>query len=103
MIGDNNPVQYCEVSKEGMDGYAVFEEINSEKHYFKALDRQELQENSDHYPFAVRHVPCIFLENEGGDAFKFYHTVYDTYKNAIFDSYEPVFRLVRDFIDRYQR
>ena len=103
MIGDNNPVQYCEVSKEGMDGYAVFEEINAEKHYFKTLDRQELQENSDHYPFAVRHVPCIFLENEGGDAFKYYHTVYDTYKNAIFDSYEPVFRLVRDFIDRYQR
>ena len=102
MIGDNNPVQYCEVSKEGMRGYALFEEINAGKRYFLALDRQELQENSDHYPFAKRHVPCIFLENEGGDAFKYYHTVYDTWENAVFDSYEPVFRLVRDFIEQYR-
>ena len=101
MIGDNNPVEYCEVSPEGMRGYALFEEINAEKQHFKGLDRQELQGNSDHYPFAVKHVPCIFLENENGDAFKYYHTVYDTYENAIFDNYEPVFRLVRDFIERY--
>ena len=31
MIGDNNPLQYCEVSDEGMRGYAVFEQINAEK------------------------------------------------------------------------
>jgi hypothetical protein len=101
MIGDNNPVEYCEVSDEGMRGYALFEEINADKQYFQGLDRQKLQGNSDHYPFAVKHVPCIFLENENGDAFKYYHTVYDTYENAIFDNYEPVFRLVRDFIERY--
>lgn len=101
MIGDNNPVQYCEVSDEGMRGYALFEIINDEKHYFKGLNRGELAGNSDHYPFAVRHVPCIFFENEEGDAFKYYHTIYDNYKGAIFDSYEPVFRLVRDFIEKY--
>ena len=101
MIGDNNPVQYCEVSDEGMRGYALFERINGEKHYFKSLNRGELAGNSDHYPFAQRHVPCIFLENEEGDAFKYYHTIYDTWENAIFDSYEPVFRLVRDFVERY--
>ena len=84
-----------------MRGYALFEEINADKQYFQGLDRQKLQGNSDHYPFAVKHVPCIFLENENGDAFKYYHTVYDTYENAIFDNYEPVFRLVRDFIERY--
>ena len=26
---------------------------------------------------------------------------YDTFENAVFDSYEPVFRLVKDFIERY--
>ena len=57
--------------------------------------------NSDHYPFAVRGVPCIFLENEEGDAFQYYHTIYDNWKHAVFDSYEPVFKLVRDFIDQY--
>jgi len=101
MIGDNNPVQYCEVSNEGMRGYALFEKINNEKHHFKALNRGELAGNSDHYPFAVRHVPCIFFENEQGDAFKYYHTIYDNYKNAVFDSYEPVFKIVTDFVERY--
>jgi Zn-dependent M28 family amino/carboxypeptidase len=101
MIGDNNPVQYCEVSDEGMRGFALFEQINSEKHHFKSLNRGELAGNSDHYPFATRHVPCIFLENQEGDAFPFYHTIFDTYENAVFDSYEPVFRLVKDFVERY--
>ncbi len=101
MIGDNNPVQYCEVSDEGMRGYGLFEEINAEKGHFKGLNRGELAANSDHYPFAVRHVPCIFLENEEGDAFQYYHTVFDTWENAITASYEPVFRLVRDFVERY--
>ena len=85
-----------------MRGYKLFEQINSEKQYFKSLNRGDLAANSDHYPFAKRHVPCIFLENEEGDAFKYYHTIYDTYKTVRFDSYEPVFRLVRDFVEQYQ-
>ena len=101
MIGDNSPVQYCEVSDEGMRGYLLFEKINAEKHHFKALHRGDLAANSDHYPFATRHVPCIFLENEKGDAFQYYHTIFDTYKTVRFDSYEPVFRLVRDFVEQY--
>lgn len=98
MIGDNNPVQYCEVSNEGMSGFALFEKINAEKGYFKALGRSELAENSDHYPFAKRNVPCIFFMNEHGDAFKYYHTVHDTWENAIFTNYEPTFKLIKDFI-----
>ena len=101
MIGDNSPVQYCEASEEGMRGYQLFEQINNEKHYFTNLHRGDLAANSDHYPYATRHVPCIFLENEKGDAFQYYHTIYDTYETVKFDSYEPVFRLVRDFIERY--
>lgn len=101
MIGDNNPVQYCEVSDEGMPAYALFEKINKENHYFEALNRGELAANSDHYSFAKRHVPCIFLENEKGDAFQYYHTIYDNYHTVRFDSYEPVFRLVTEFVERY--
>ncbi|MBP5506701.1 MAG: DUF4910 domain-containing protein [Prevotella sp.] len=101
MIGDNNPVQYCEVSDEGMRGFSLFEQINEREHYFQALHRGELAANSDHYPFATRHVPCIFLENENGDAFQYYHTIFDTYETVRFDSYEPVFRLVRDFVKEY--
>ena len=101
MIGDNNPVQYCEVSDEGMRGYDLFEKINADKHYFQALNRGALAANSDHYPFATRHVPCIFLENENGDAFPYYHTIFDNWKTAVFDSYEPVFKLVTDFVKEY--
>ena len=101
MIADNNPMQYCEVSNEGMKGFELMERINGEKYYFKKLDRAELAGNSDHYPFAQRNVPCIFFMNEGGDAFKYYHTIYDTWKNAIFDNYEPTVRLIMDFIEKY--
>ena len=101
MIGDNNPVQYCEASDEGNQGYDLLERINGEKHYFKALDRGELAANSDHYPFAEHHVPCILFENEKGDAFQYYHTIYDTYENGIFVTYEPIFNIMTDFVERY--
>ena len=99
MIADNNPNQYCEVSDEGMAGFALFEQINTEKGYFEVLERSELADNSDHYPFAVRNVPCIFFMNEYGDAFKYYHTVYDTWENAIFTNYEPTVKLIMEFIE----
>ena len=102
MIADNNPVQYCEVSDPGMKGYELFEKINSQKGYFQSLNRGELAGNSDHYPFAQRGVPCIFLMNEGGDAHKYYHTIHDTWENALFDNYEPIFKIVVDFIEQYK-
>lgn len=99
MIADNNPAQYCEVSNEGMRLYPLFEKINAEKGYFKELDRNKLDGNSDHYPFALRNVPCIFFMNEGGDAFKYYHTIYDTWENFVISNYEPTFSLIIDFIN----
>ena len=102
MIGDNNPVQYCEVSEQGMEGFRQMEQLNAKNHYFESLNRGELAGNSDHYPFAQRGVPCIFLENEGGDAFAYYHTVLDTWRNAYFESYEPTFKLITDFIEQYK-
>lgn len=100
MIGDDNPVQYCEVSDAGMSQYPKFEKVNSEQNLFEALNRGALAANSDHYPFAVRGVPCIFLENEEGSAFQYYHTPADNIKTVRWDSYEPVFKLVTGFITR---
>ena len=100
MIGDDNPVQYCEVSDAGMAKYPLFEQVNREQGLFKALNRGELAANSDHYPFATRGIPCIFLENEEGSAFPFYHTPNDNMKTLRLDSYEPVFKLVTGFIER---
>ena len=100
MIADNNPFQYCEVSNEGMRDFPLFEKINAENGYFKGLERSELADNSDHYPFAERNVPCIFFMNEHGDAFKYYHTIYDTWENAIHSNYEPTFSIIKEFICR---
>ena len=100
MIGDDNPVLYCEVSDAGMAQFPAFEAINAEQHLFERLNRGELAANSDHYPFAVRGVPCIFLENEEGSAFPHYHTPADDMKTVRFESYEPVFRLITSFISR---
>ena len=101
MIGDNNPVQYCEVSDPGMEGFKLMEKLNNENKYFKSLNRGELAGNSDHWPFAERGVACIFLENAEGDAFQYYHTVMDTYKTFFPDSYAPTFKLITDFIEKY--
>ena len=101
MIADNNPKQYCEFSDEAMEGFALFEKINTEKGYFKALDRHDLDENSDHWPFAKKNVPVVFFMNEHGDAYKYYHTIHDTYENHIFSNYEPTFKLIESFINKY--
>lgn len=101
MIGDNNPIQYCEVSDAGMAAFPLWEQINTADGCFESLNRGELAANSDHYPFAVRGVPCVFFENEEGDAFKYYHTADDSWENAVFDSYEPIFKLVTDFVKSY--
>ena len=100
MIGDDNPVQYCEVSDAGMSQYPKFEKVNEELYLFEALKRGTLAANSDHYPFAVRGVPCIFLENEEGRAFPYYHTPADNIKTIRWDSYEPIFKLVTGFIEK---
>lgn len=101
MIGDNNPVQYCELSDAGMAAWPLWEQTNSEVGSFESLNRGELAANSDHYPFAVRGVPCVFFENEGGDAFKYYHTVDDTWENFIPETFVPIFNLVTAFVERY--
>jgi Zn-dependent M28 family amino/carboxypeptidase len=101
MIADNNPKQYCEFNDVAMNGYALFEQINAEKGYFEALDRHEIDENSDHWPFAKKNVPVVFFMNEHGDAYKYYHTVHDTYENHISTNYEPSFKLIEDFIKKY--
>ena len=99
MIGDDNPAIYCELSDAGMKQFSKFEEVNASLHLFTKIERGELAANSDHYPFAERGVPCIFLENQEGSAFQHYHTPADNFRTVKFDSYEPVFRLVTGFIE----
>lgn len=101
MIGDNNAELYCETSDTGDAAFGIFEDIIREKKYFASLNHGQLAANSDHYPFAVRHIPCIFLENKEGDAFPYYHTPQDDWRHAVVESYEPLFKLVTTFVEKY--
>lgn len=102
MIGDDNPALYCELSDAGMPQFPRFEGLNAQKGLFSKLDRGELAANSDHYPFAVRGVPCIFLENKEGSAFPHYHTPADNIKTVRWETYEPLFKLVTGFIEGWK-
>jgi len=103
MVGDNNPVQYCEISEQGKAGFELMEAINARKHYYEKLNLGKLAANSDHYPFAMKGVPCIMFENENGDAFANYHTAQDNWENAVFDTYQPVFKLVTDCVKKMKQ
>ena len=96
--GDDNPVQYVEVSDPGSEGFALMEKLNGDNHYFKAFDHGKLAANSDHWPFAQKGVPCILFENESGSAFPFYHTHHDDMEHFRTETYEPLFHLITDFI-----
>lgn len=102
MVGDNGRELYSEVSAEGRVGANVMHDINARKGYFEAITEGELQSNSDHYYFAQQGVPAIFFIQMVGDAYAIYHTPEDSYKNAFFDSYEPLFNLIIDFVDTFR-
>ena len=103
MIGDNNPVQYCEVSEPGAAGFGVMQQISGEAGLFKELHRGELAANSDHWPYAQKGVPCILFENESGDAFPYYHTHLDNMDHFYTETYESLFRLVTSYIEADSR
>ena len=96
MIGDDCPELYCEVSDAGMARYDEAALSLAVQAYppIRGLRRSELAANSDHYPFAVRGVPCIFLMNENGSAFQYYHTPNDNLQTVKYVSYLPVFKVV---------
>lgn len=98
MIADNSKDVYVEISPEGEKGLERFNSINSRLNLFTKLDKGELAANSDHYPFAQKHVPSIFFIMETGDAFKIYHTLQDNYENLYLDNYQKMFTLLTEFV-----
>lgn len=98
MIADNSKDVYVEISPEGEKGLERFNSINSRLNLFTKLDKGELAANSDHYPFAQKHVPSIFFIMETGDAFKIYHTLQDSYENLYLDNYQKMFTLLTEFV-----
>ncbi len=51
--------------------------------------------NSDHYPFYEKGVPCFFIYTRGD--YKYYHDVMDKAENLPLTNYEEFFRLIKAF------
>lgn len=99
MIGDNGDELICEISSEGALGLDLLKTLNSRySNPFKEVHCNELSDNSDHYAFALKHVPALYLTIEG-DMYQYYHTPRDTYEHASDANFNRLFDLIRQFVD----
>lgn len=100
MIGDTGDTLICQISDEGKDGLELLRTINaSAKEPFGAIDCHPLTDLSDHYPFALKHVPAAYFSIEG-DNYQYYHTPRDTYEHTSDENYERLFQLFISFTDK---
>ncbi len=103
MIGDNGNKIYCQISDAGEKGLECLNSINSQMTVpFEKLDRHPLDDYADHYPFALKGVPAIYMELDG-DTNKNYHSPRDTFENYYSDNYDRIFELVTNFVDTYRK
>lgn len=101
MIGDTGDTLICQISDEGKAGLELMEKINnSAKEPFGKIDCQLLTDLSDHYPFALQHVPAAYFSIEG-ENYQYYHTPRDTYEHTSDENYERLFQLFVAFVKKY--
>lgn len=99
MIGDNGDELICEISDEGALGLNLLRSLNSKmENPFNEIRCNELTDNSDHYAFAIKHVPAMYLTVEG-DMYQYYHTPRDTYEHTSDANFNRLFDLIRQFVD----
>lgn len=102
MIGDNGNNVYCQISDQGEAGLECLNRINGGFPVpFGKLDRHPLDDYADHYPFALKGVPAIYIEMDG-DTNRNYHSPRDTFENFSADNYNRLFELVTKFISQYK-
>ncbi len=101
MIGDNGNKVYCQISDQGVAGLEYLNKVNGTmENPFDKLDCHPLDDYADHYPFALKGVPAIYMEVDG-DTNKNYHSPRDTFENFHATNYDRFFTLVTGFVDGY--
>ena len=101
MIGDNGETIYCQISDPAEEGLAMLDKINSSmERPFAEFDRHPIDDYADHYPFALKGVPAMYMELNG-DTNKNYHSPRDTYENFYSCNYERIFTLVTRFVEEF--
>jgi hypothetical protein len=74
------------------------EELNKEKVIFKEVKVRPNAANSDHYHFALKGYPAIFIYTMGDS--RYYHDVMDTYSHLNYEFYPKMFDFFKDFISK---
>lgn len=102
MIGDNGENIYCQISDQGEKGLECLNAVNGAMAKpFAKMDRHPLDDYADHYPFALKGVPAIYMELDG-DTNKNYHSPRDTYENFHSSNFDRMFSLVKGFVENYE-
>lgn len=77
---------------------AIMEEINSQKQYLPKINKREKTANSDHYHFAEKGVPAVFIYGNGTKGF--YHDVFDVAKELSLENIDKLAHMLIDFTGR---
>jgi len=77
--------------------FELIKKINDEKKYLAQIKPRGKAQNSDHYWFSEKGVPCFFIYTLGG--IRAYHDVYDRAGTLPLTRYKQVFKLITDFIE----
>lgn len=77
--------------------FEMLKKINEEKHYLALVKPRGKAQNSDHYWFTEKGVPCFFIYTMGG--IKAYHDIYDKEETLPLTKYKQVFKLITEFIE----
>jgi aminopeptidase YwaD len=72
--------------------FALMEEINKEKQYLPKINKREKTSNSDHYYFADKGVPAVFIYGNGTKGF--YHDVFDVAKELSLENIDGLANLL---------
>lgn len=83
------------------DEFQELQLINLTGNYLTTVNARGKAENSDHYYFSEHGVKAFFFYLMG--EYKAYHDVNDTAEAVTFSRYSEAFRLIRDFVNEYQK
>lgn len=74
--------------------------INAENEYILTVTARGESCNSDHCPFYKEGVPAVFIYSMGKEH-REYHNIYDLAEKLPLSEFEDIFRLLRDFINKF--
>lgn len=77
--------------------FELLKKLNDEGKYLPLVKPRGKAQNSDHYWFTEKGVPCFFIYTMGG--IKAYHDVYDKAETLPLTRYKQAFRLIISFIE----